>query len=204
MKIIRAGLDDTDIFSKDELEFGACCFFSEDKSCRYFFQIKGREAKLFTNTTKHIPQAIDEFLFYSGFVTAIKDERGNTLISRTPGEPFLCEVTKIQPSQFYINEAKLDNCKKWITKPDDIFIPIALQDNAIISLDGHTRMKAALELGYDSVYVYHDEYDEGIFRFVNEAVKRQIRTVADMKIISNEEYRIKWDGFCDTLYHFLP
>jgi len=203
MKIIRAGLNDTDIFNKDELDFGGCCFFSEDKSCRYFFQIKEREAILFTNTKQYISQAIEEFLFYSGFVTSIKDEHGHALMIRTQSEPYLCEISKIQPSQFYINETKLENCKKWISRPDDIFIPIVTKDNLIVSLDGHTRMKAALDLGYDSVYVYLDEYDETVFHFVDEAIKRQIKTVADMELINDDEYKIKWDKFCDDLFERL-
>jgi len=203
MNIIRAGLNDTDIFSKDELDFGGCCFFSEDKAYRYFFRIKGLEATLFANTKQYISQAVEEFLFYSGFITSIKDERGNTLMSRTPSEPYLYEISKIQPSQFYISEIKLNNCKKWITKADDIIVPIVIKNGTSISLDGHTRMRAALDLGFNSVYVYPDEFEETIFHFVSEAIKRQINTVSDMEIISNEEYEIKWNKFCDDLFERL-
>jgi len=89
MDIIRAGLNDTDVFSKDELDFGGCCFFSVDKAFRYFFRIKGREATLFANTKQYISQAIEKFLFYSSFITSIKDEGGQTLITRTRNEPYL-------------------------------------------------------------------------------------------------------------------
>jgi L-rhamnose mutarotase len=64
-------------------------------------------------------------------------------------------------------------------------------------------MKAALDLGYDSVYVYLDEYDEKIFHFVDEAIKRQIKAVADMELINDDEYKIKWDKFCDDLLERL-
>ena len=200
MEIIRAGLNDTEIFSKDELDYGGCCFFSEDKLYKYFFRIKGREATLFANTKQYISQAIESFLFYSSFVTSIKDESGHTLITRTKCEPYLYEISKIQPSQFYISEKKLESCKKWITKLEDIFVPIVIKDGISISLDGHTRMRAALDLGYDSVYVYPDEYDETIFRFVDETIKRQISSVSDMELVSDEEYEIKWNKFCDDLF----
>ena len=68
MKIIRAGFNDTDIFSKEELIFGGCCFFTEDRLSKYFFEIKNREATLFANTDQHINKTINEFLFYSGFI----------------------------------------------------------------------------------------------------------------------------------------
>ncbi|MCL2170741.1 MAG: ParB/RepB/Spo0J family partition protein [Defluviitaleaceae bacterium] len=200
MKILRAGLNDIDVFDKDELGFGACCFFSEDKKFRYFFKIHGREAILIANTKQYLPQAMEEFLFYSGFVTTIKNESGDVLLSRTPNEPFLCEISKIQPSQFYVNETKLENCKKWINAPSDILIPVVIRDGVCISLDGHTRMRAALDLGYESVFVYLDEFDEYVFNFANEAIKRRITSVSDMEIVDDKDYELKWHRFCDDFF----
>jgi len=200
MKIIRAGLSDLDIFSADELNRGACCFYTEDRRNRYFFEIRGREATLFSNTEQYICQAIEEFLFYSGFVRTIKDKDGKSLIARTLNEPYLYDICKIQPSQFFINEDKLHSCKTWIKGLEDVFIPIAIKDGISISLDGHTRMRAALDLGFTSVYVYLDEYDETIFHFVDEAVKRKVHSVVDMEIISADDYKVKWNKFCDDLF----
>ena len=70
-------------------------------------------------------------------------------------------------------------------------------------MDGHTRLKAAIDLGYTSVQVYQDDYDDTIFHFVDEAIRRNIRNVYDMKVISSEEYKIKWDKFCDDLFSRL-
>jgi len=204
MKIIRAEKSDIDIFSESELGFGACCFFGEDKTCKYFFEIKKREATLHANTDQHISQAIEEFLFYSGFITAVKDKDGRVLATRTPSEPYPLEIAEIQPSQFYINEKKLADCKKWMKSPEDIFIPIAAKDGKIISLDGHTRMRAAIDLGYASVLVYQDEHDEHVFHFSNEAINRQINSVLDMELLSDEDYALKWDKFCDDYFENLP
>jgi hypothetical protein len=203
VKIIRAKASNTDIFSEYELGFGACCFFTEDKACKYFFEIKGREATLFANTKQYISQAIKEFLFYSSFVVTIKDSDGNILLTKTETEPLLLEIQKIQPSQFYINEKKLESCKKWIKSPGDIYIPIISKDGKVISLDGHTRMRAAMDLGYTCVYVYPDEYDEYIFYFVDEAIKRQINSVSDMEIVSDEDYKLKWHKFCKDFFKRL-
>jgi hypothetical protein len=197
MKIIRAEINDTDMFNKNELIYGVCCFYTEDRLCRYFFEINGRGATLHSNTEKYITQAIEEFLFYSGFVVSIKDRYENILFTKTCDEPYLYEIRKIQPSQFYVSESKLDNAKKWIKSYRDIFIPVVIKDGRTVSLDGHTRMKAAEELGYTSVYVYPDDYNECIFGFVNEAIKRRIHSVSDMKIVPDDEYKIKWDQFCD-------
>jgi len=203
MNIIRAEITDTDIFSKDKLKFGACCFFTEDRKHSYHFKINGQEATLYTDTKQYIPQAIEEFLFYSSFVATVKDEGGHALATRNPCKPYLCEIANIQPSQFFINQTKLECCKMWISCPEDIFIPIAVRDGKNISLDGHTRMKAALDLGYTCVYVYPDEYDNIMFHFADEAIKRKVNSVADMEIISAEDYEIKWNKFCDDLFKRL-
>lgn len=203
MKIIRAGIYDTDVFSQNELNHGACCFFTEDKKFKYFFEISGREATLFTNTEQYISQAIDEFLFYSGFIISIKDTDGRILATGTPNEPYLYEISKIQPSQFYVNKEKLERCKKWIKSYEDIIVPIVLKGGRSISLDGHTRLRAALDLGYTFVYVYLSDYDKTIFHFVDEAIRRRIYSVADMELVSDEDYKRRWDKFCDDFFERL-
>ncbi|MCL1786625.1 MAG: hypothetical protein FWG38_01455 [Defluviitaleaceae bacterium] len=145
-------------------------------------------------------EAIQEFLFYSGFITAVKDESGHVLATNAPNAPYLLDISHIQPSQFYINEKKLAACKGWIQGPEDILIPIAIRDGKNIALDGHTRIKAALDLGYTSVYVYTEPYDEGIFHFVDEALRRGITGVASMEVVSDVEYAVKWDKFCDDYF----
>jgi len=200
MEIIRAGLNDTDVFDRRKLDFGGCCFFTEDKLNRYFFEINGCQATLYANTDCYIKEAIEEFLFYSGFISIVNDENGRTLITRPQSTAYLCEISAIQPSQFYISEAKLASCKTWVRSREDIFVPVVINDGKHISLDGHTRMRAALDLGYTSVYVYEEEYDETMFHFVDEAVRRQIYSVSDMEVVSGEEYECKWNRFCDDLF----
>lgn len=200
MKILRAGFSDTDIFTEKELSFGGCCFFSEDKTYKYFFQINKRKATLFSDTNKYIDQVISEFLFYSGFVSEIKNKDGKILATNNKCNPYLHKILDIQPSQFYINEQKLKTCKNWITDIEDIMIPIAVRAGKVISLDGHTRLRAAMDLGYDMIYVYTCEFDEVVFCFADEAVKRKIFCVDDMEIVSSQIYKQKWDKYCDDFF----
>lgn len=200
MKIIRARIDDVHMFSKEELKLGGCCFYTEDKSCKYFFKIEGQEATLYASNNMYIDEVIDEFLFYSGFITSIKSSDGRILNERNKTKLNLLEISKIQPSQFYINERKLMDCKEWIQNKEDIMIPITVIDNKIISVDGHTRLRAAIDLGYDSVYVYYDEAGDYISYFVNQAINRKIFSAFDMEIVDENQYRIKWHKFCDDFF----
>ncbi|WMM23859.1 ParB/RepB/Spo0J family partition protein [Tissierella sp. MB52-C2] len=177
MKIIRARIDDVHMFSKEELKLGGCCFYTKDKSCKYFFKIEGQEAILYASNNMYIDEVIDEFLFYSGFITSIKSSDGRIL-----------------------NERKLADCKEWIQNKEDIMIPITVIDNKIISVDGHTRLRAAIDLGYDSVYVYYDEAGDYISYFVNQAINRKIFSAFDMEIVDENQYRIKWHKFCDDFF----
>jgi len=200
MEIIRASINDTDIFTKDELNFGACCFYTEDRKNKYFFEIKGFNATIFSNTCGFIDDVIDEFMFYSGFITTVKDSNGNILREKLNRKPFLLDISIIQPSQFFINKSKLENCLTWIKNLCNIFIPITIRENEYISLDGHTRIKAALELGYTHVNVYFDECNVYIFNFVEEAKKRNIFSVSQMELLDNEEYELRWNRYCDDFF----
>ena len=124
------------------------------------------------------------------------------MLARQISEPYLYEIRKLQPSQFYINESKLAACKKWIKAQGDIFVPVGFIEGKAILLDGHTRVRAAIDLGYEKIFVYHDEHDEHIRDFVEEAMRRGIRSVFDMEIIGDEEYRVSWYGFCDEYFRY--
>ena len=184
----------------DILRIDANNFLSSDKLCTYAFEIKGFEAILFANTDKHIPEVIEKFLFYSGFISRIVDENSVLLYEKEQDKPYLYELAKIQPSQFYVSRAKLESVKKWIKSNKDIMIPVLIKDGQAISLDGHTRMKAAAQLSYTHVYIYPDEYDNSIFDFVEEAKKRHIYSVFDMEILDSKDYELKWDKFCDDFF----
>ena len=234
MKIVRADITDTHIFSEEKLAHGACCFYTEDKQNSYYFEINGQEAILHADENKYIDSAIEKFLFFSGFITCIKTPCGQVLQQRDSIKLEATEISKIQPSQFYINEVKLEKCKRWIKSEKDIFIPVAiidgkvwqnnsksvspvaenalkhgdfrlgrepfLTDFAIIAQDGHTRLRAAYDLGYTHVPAYQEGYDKYLLDFAQHAEQRKIFSVSDMEVVSNEEYKVKWHKFCDDFF----
>lgn len=42
--------------------------------------------------------------------------------------------------------------------------------------------------------------DEWVYKFVEEARKRNVFTPKDMKLISHKEYEEKWNRFCDKIF----
>ena len=117
------------------------------------------------------------------------------------------ELIELQPSQFYISEKKLQDIECWLD-PTDLSgfepIPVKLLDGRPVMTDGHTRAVAAIRAGLDSVPLIRDEdeLDWDMYRACVKACREQgILSPADLlaRIISEEDYKEKWDRWCDVM-----
>ena len=113
----------------------------------------------------------------------------------------------LQPSQFYISQAKLSNIQAWFHK-DDLSnfepLPVKVLDGIPILTDGHTRAVVAILAGLESVpLVYEeDELDWNLYRYcVEQCKQREIHSPYDLvdRVISANEYEEKWIGWCDQI-----
>ncbi len=116
-------------------------------------------------------------------------------------------LKELQPSQFYISETKLSAVESWFD-PCDLSgfepIPVKILDDIPVMTDGHTRAAAALRAGMVSVPLIADpdDLDWDMYReCVRECRNRGVNTPADLlsRIISETEYREKWDAWCDEM-----
>lgn len=119
----------------------------------------------------------------------------------------LIKIKDLQPSQLYISKEKLDAVMSWFD-PNDFTnfepVPIKLLDGEIIITDGHTRLVAALLLGLETVPLIwdEDELNWDMYRAcVKECKKQRLLSPIDLlkRIVSKEEYDIKWNKWCDDL-----
>lgn len=117
------------------------------------------------------------------------------------------KLNDLQPSQFYISEKKLKAVEGWLNSSDLSgfeAIPVKLLDGRPVMTDGHTRAVAALRAGLDAVPLTWDE-DElpwDMYRACVAACRAQaITSPVDLlpRILSEEEYREKWDQWCDRM-----
>ena len=102
----------------------------------------------------------------------------------------------LQPSQFYISQAKLSNIQAWFCK-DDLSnfkpLPVKILDGIPILTDGHTRAVSAILAGLESVPLIYeeDELDRKLYRYCVEKCKQNgINSTYDLVyiIISSNEY----------------
>ena len=113
----------------------------------------------------------------------------------------------LQPSQFYISQAKLSNIQAWFCK-DDLsnleHLPVKVLDGIPILTDGHTRAVAAILAGLESVPLVYDEdeLDWNLYRYcVEQCNQKGIHSPYDLvdRVISAYEYEEKWIGWCEQI-----
>ena len=113
----------------------------------------------------------------------------------------------LQPSQFYISQAKLSNIQAWFHK-DDLSnfepLPVKVLDGIPILTDGHTRAVLAILAGLESVPLAYDEdeLDWNLYRYcVEQCTQKGIHSPYDLvdRVISAHDYEEKWIGWCDQI-----
>lgn len=143
---------------------------------------------------------IEDFRFYTPHITVFYDKKGNIVREFPPVYAFKIPLKDIQPSQFYVDEDKIQAIRNFIRTEDDILVQVLKHGDRYISLDGHTRLYYAVMNGWTAVRAVEASLGDYIYDFVEEAVKRDIRTPYDLKMVSHTEYEKKWNQFCDDFF----
>lgn len=165
-------------------------FFDRDKVVIYGLEDADDEA---------LDALIDEFRFYNYHVTFFFSPTGRLLRTFEPVALTKVRIDSLQPSQFYVNQSKLEVCGQWLEIEDELLIPVAPYTNHIC--DGHTRLYAAVQKGITHCYTYVCE-DAGAYLddFVRMAQERGIHSISDLQPLPEEDYRKLWHQFCDDYF----
>ena len=151
-------------------------------------------------SNKYLKDIIEEFRYYAEHIWKFYNEKKECVAEYAPLEVFDIEIIKIQPSQFYVDIEKKAAVSDFINNPQDIVIPLVKRNENYVSLDGHTRLSVAIDRGFKCVKGFITDGGNWVDVFVNEAMKRGIKTPYDMKVLEHEEYDVKWNKFCDELF----
>ena len=122
------------------------------------------------------------------------------------GEPFLLNLDEIQPSQLYLNEAKLASVED--SPGPRAPLPVNRLRDKVVLTDGHTRAFVAWRAGQSEIEVHWDvdELDWEAYRIcVAWCQELEITTVADLqdRVLSPEEYEICWHECCRQMHRDL-
>ncbi len=163
--------------------------------------LDGHSAKVFYHDYTDMEEILETFRFYTGHINRFYRADGGLLREYEEVEVFALPIGQIQPSQFYVDQEKLQAVGSFIQGPKDIVIPVLEYEGRYVSADGHTRLYLALQRGYDHVRAFLDK-DVGnyLLEFVKEAQSRGVYHVEDMEKLPHEEYEVKWNQFCDDFF----
>lgn len=159
-------------------------------------------AKVSYHDYTDMEEILDTFRFYTGHIDRFYTEDGRLLKAYEAVEVFDLPIGQIQPSQFYVDQEKLQAVGSFIRQPEDIVIPVLEYGGRYVSADGHTRLYLAYQRKYDHVRAFLEKDAGGYLpEFVREAQSRGVFHVEDMKRLSHEEYEVKWNQFCDDFFN---
>ena len=156
--------------------------------------VKGKNREFFK-------KLIEYFRYYSPHINNFFDENNKKIISFEKKRVLTLEVDKIQPSQFYIDEDKLNALKSFIKNSKDIVIQVVKSDEGYICVDGHTRLFIAFLNNFKTVHAIETEFDDDTNYFVSQAKKRNIFTIKDLKLVSHNDYKNLWIDFCNSYFN---
>ncbi|HBA51284.1 MAG TPA: hypothetical protein DCZ91_26495 [Lachnospiraceae bacterium] len=185
-------------FSQEALNQHGC--FLVDGAPYEIMIFSDNEAIVYGADPSVYAELIEEFRFYTPHITLFYD-RNRRAIKEFPRKQLsTIGLKQIQPSQFYVDEDKIAAISSFIHRPEDIIIQVLPFRDRYISLDGHTRLYYAVMQGWESVRAVTEVSDEWVYRFVEEAQKRNIYTPADLILVNHDEYMEKWNRFCDDFF----
>lgn len=162
--------------------------------------ISDYEAQVRGAKSDAISELIEEFRFNAPQITRFLSESGEVLFERTHENTITLSIEEIQPSQFYIDEEKLNAVGTFLNKAEDIIIQVAPYEGGYVSLDGHTRLYYAVINGWTQVRAIVCEVDDWVRDFVTEAKKRGIFSPTNLILLPHTEYTEKWDRFCADFF----
>lgn len=198
MEIKRIDGYDDKRFNKSVLEQHGCFLVGD---APYEVEIiSDYEALVRGEDTSVYEDLIDEFSFYSPHITCFYDDKGKLIKELPKVSPFNIRIEDIQPSQFFVSKEKLRAVGNFINRAEDIIIPVLPYEGRYISLDGHSRLYYGLTRGWESVRAVVDSSDDYIYDFVEEGIKLGIKSPRDMILLSQEDYEVRWNKFCDEFF----
>lgn len=200
IKIKRINSYEDSRFSKNILlQHGA---FVLNEEFLYEIEILNENSAIIYGENKnYYEKVIEEFRFYSEHISKFYDENKKLIKEYENVTTFYVDIKDIQPSQFYVDKSKKKAVSYFISKEEDIIVPLIKYKNKYISLDGHTRMSIALDKGFSKIKGFITISEDYIYDFVKEAELRGIKSPIDMIELTHEDYKEKWNKFCDDYFN---
>lgn len=139
------------------------CFLADGFPCEV--EITGEETAVIrlgelSESGEAYQELIEAFRFYAEHITRFLNERGELIAEFPPLELFPVKLAEIQPSQFFVDEEKLQAVETFLSAGEEIKIPLVRYGERYLSCDGHTRLYLAAQKGFSTVRGFLTEENE--------------------------------------------
>ena len=135
----------------------------------------------------------------SRFPQEVLDQHGAFLVDGQPwafriasDHAAVVSASAIAPSALAVS--------RFIRSAGDLVVPVTVLDGALCTLDGHTRLYTAWQMGIRTAMAFDSPLEpeqKALFAgIVQEARRRGVFRVEDMALYSHEEQEEKWNGWC--------
>lgn len=148
----------------------------------------------------YLDELIDEFRYYAEHITIFYDDKKHIIKEFPAVQLKEIDLLKIQPSQFYINESKIDAISTFVNSKEDVIIPVYKLHSVYVAVDGHTRLYVANQKGLQKVYIFETSEQEELGDFVIEAQRRNINKITDCEVLNDEAYKKEWYTYCNQYF----
>ena len=186
-------------FDKEVLFQHGAYLVDDEHKCA-FRVIDENTAVVDSDNVVNLDEVIDEFRFYTEHITNYYDSNMKLIKSFKPIKTFKIDISDIQPSQFLVDQDKVEAIGTFINKEDDIYIPLAKIGDKYVSCDGHTRLYYATTMEFSYVNGFLSDPGDYLDEFAEEARKKQVYSPHDLRQVSHEEYQVGWHKFCDDFF----
>ena len=120
MEIERIDNYEDDRFSKTALlQHGA--YLIDDEPYEIVI-VSDNKAIVYGNKPEKYEALIEQFRYHAPHITNVVDEKGETITNISEVEVVDIALDLIQPSQFFVDEQKLEAVSSFINKPEDIIV----------------------------------------------------------------------------------
>ena len=199
MKIQRIDTYDDPRFTKEALYQHGC--YLVDNEPYEIMIVSKNEAVICGKDRSVYCDVIDHFRLHAPHITCFYDVKHTIVKEYAAQKLFRISLSMIQPSQFYVDQDKLDAVSHFIQQEEDVIVQLGKYKDRWISTDGHTRLYEAYRKGFTYVYGMEDEINADTIYFVEEAQKRGIFVPQDMIVLGHQQYIDQWFGFCEEYFH---
>lgn len=178
-----------DFFKEKSRILGNCYIIKEKLDTFYYeFLIQDKQAKIITKTKKFLEEITEFHHKTHPYITKYYTTDASFSMQFEEIHQFKLPISILQVSKLFLNQRYLSSLKKYLD-PLDISIPVQIIDDEYVVLDRHHELFLALEYGEKMIPVYLDTPKRDIATPLYLAKEQNIRTIQDVKILSNEEYQ---------------